>query len=77
MTTAKSMIRGMIFLLRITLGGARLDLRLGLADRSQAVFAPRQFFWNAQTLGQRLDLFEKALTKAHSESWSGCSFAAI
>ena len=30
------------FLLRIALGGARLDLRLGLPDRRQALFAPRQ-----------------------------------
>jgi len=38
----------------IALGGARLDLRHGLPDRSQAYFAPRQFHRNAHALGQRL-----------------------
>src|SRR4029077_4787561 len=38
----------------IPLGAACFDLRLGLPDRRQALFAPRQFLRDAQALGQGL-----------------------
>ena len=41
-------------LLRITPSRTRLDLRLGLPDRSQTYFAPRAFLRNARALRQRL-----------------------
>ena len=40
----------------IALGGARLDLRLGLPDRCQTFFTTRQFLRDAHALGQRLGI---------------------
>ena len=42
------------FLLRITPGGTRSDLCLGLTDRCQATLSPPQCHANAQAFGQRL-----------------------